>query len=201
MKLHWSPVSPYVRKVMIVALETGFAGRLERVRSVAVMSEVNASLSADNPLNKLPTLVCDDGRVLFDSCVICEFLDPEGILHPRGFDARICALRRQAFGDGLLDLLILLRNERNRPIPFQSPPHLSAWLTKAKNALDRLEAEVPGFDHQGMDIGDVSIGCALGYLDVRFADMAWREGRPMLDRWEADISRRSSFMQTVAVVE
>ena len=118
MKLHWSPRSPYVRKVMIVAHETGLADRLELVRSVVAMSKPNPDVMRDNPLGKIPTLVTDDGTVLFDSIVICEYFDlaarrPK--LFPPPGPARWQALRWHALGDGMLDTLILCRNEREQP--------------------------------------------------------------------------------------
>src|SRR3990167_7360243 len=121
MKLHWSPKSPYVRKVMASAMVLGLDGRIERMRSVAAMLKPNQQLMQDNPLSKIPTLVLADGTVLFDSAVICEYLDElagGGLLFPRESTARWQALRWQAFGDGLLDALILWRNERERAAPL-----------------------------------------------------------------------------------
>ena len=116
MKLHWSPKSPYVRKVMVCALELGMLPRLELVRSVAAMLKPNPALMADNPLSKIPTLVREDGLTLFDSVVICEYLNDQakGTLYPPRGEARWQALRWHALGDGLLDALILLRNSDSR---------------------------------------------------------------------------------------
>ena len=111
MKLHWSPRSPFVRKVMIAAHETGLVDRLTCVRTVVAMTAPNAALLSDNPLSKIPTLVLDDGSALYDSGVICEYLDTlhDGSkLFPADAKARWTALRRHALGSGLLDLLILL---------------------------------------------------------------------------------------------
>lgn len=198
MKLHWSPRSPFVRKVMIVAHELGIAGGLQLVRSRAAMAEVNAALSLDNPLNKLPTLVLEDGRALYDSRVICDYLDRSGRLHRLGSPARIDALRRQALGDGLVDLLVLWRNERERPFERQSPPHLAAWEAKVVQTLDRLEAEAPDFAALPFDIGHVSIGCALGYVDFRFSTLNWRKGRRALADWAAAFEARPSAEATLA---
>ena len=121
MKLHWSPKSPYVRKVMVCAHELGLLERLELVRSVAAMQKPNAQLMRDNPLSKIPTLVLDDGTTLFDSVVICEYLNDlaDGSLFPVQGAAKWRALRWHALGDGLLDALILWRNERERELPLQ----------------------------------------------------------------------------------
>ena len=123
MKLHWSPRSPFVRKVMVAAHDIGVAGRIECVRTVAAMMRPHAGLMVDNPLSKIPTLVLDNGTVLYDSAVICEYLDhlhdgPK--LFPLPFEERMTALRRQALGDGLLDALVLWRGELSRPVQQQS---------------------------------------------------------------------------------
>ena len=104
--MHWSPRSPFVRKVMVFAHEVGVAGRIDCVRTVAAMMKPHPDMMRDNPLSKIPTLVLDDGAVLYDSSVICEYLDhlhdgPK--LFPLPFAERMTALRRQALGDGLLD--------------------------------------------------------------------------------------------------
>ena len=120
MKLHWSPRSPFVRKVMIVAHERGLVDRITCVRTVAATSKPHAELMKDNPLSKIPTLVLDDGTVIYNSPVICEYLDAlDGApkLFPSEPKARLEALRRQALGDGFLDLLVLLRDERMRAQP------------------------------------------------------------------------------------
>ena len=123
MKLHWSPRSPFVRKVMIVAHERGIVARIDCVRTVAATSKPHAELMKDNPLSKIPTLVLDDGTVIYNSPVICEYFDTLGELEdapklfPTDPKARLVALRRQALGDGFLDLLVLLRDERMRAQP------------------------------------------------------------------------------------
>src|SRR5262249_42081889 len=118
MKLHWSPRSPFVRKVMIAAHELGLVDRLTCVRTVVATTRPHLALMEENPLSKLPTLVLEDGTILYDSPVICEYLDSlhDGAkLFPTDFTARLTALRRQALGDGMLDYLLLWRNERERP--------------------------------------------------------------------------------------
>ena len=122
MKLHWSPKSPYVRKVMICAHELGVVERLQTVRSVAAMLEPNPAIMEDNPLGKIPTLVLDDGSSLFDSVVICDYLNDlaQGPLFPMQGQAKWDALRWHAFGDGLLEVLILWRNDRDRSEPGPS---------------------------------------------------------------------------------
>ena len=183
MKLHWSPRSPFVRKVMIVAHERGLIERLDCVRTVAAMTTPHAELMRDNPLSKIPTLVLDDGTALYDSPVICEYLDAldgKPQLFPLDRKRRILALRRQALGDGFLDLLVLARNERLREQPSQL--HLTNALAAS-----------------AFDIGHIAIGCALSYLDFRFADQDWRKDNPRLAIWHAVFAARPSVRATLPV--
>jgi glutathione S-transferase len=200
MKLHWSPRSPFVRKVMIAAHETGLVERLTCVRTVVAMTAPNAALLPDNPLSKIPTLVLDDGSALYDSGVICEYLDTlhEGVkLFPADPKARWIALRRHALGSGLLDLLILWRNERERP--QSSQPHLDAYGVKYKAALNALEKETGAITATPFGIGHIGIGCALSYADFRFAGLDWRAEHPQLAAWHKSFSQRPSARATEAV--
>lgn len=204
MKLYWSTRSPFARKVMIFAHEAGLADRIECVRVLVAMSRVNRDVMRENPLGKIPTLVRDDGDILYDSSVICEYLDS---LHagPRLFpapgNARWQALRRHALGDNLLDNLVLWRSERLRPPAQQSPETLDALAAKTRSALDFLEGDVQAFAAAPVDIGQVATGCALGYIDFRFPELAWREGRPQLAAWYGSFVKRPSMRETMPVDE
>lgn len=197
MKLHWSPKSPYVRKVMVCAHELGMVSKLELVRSVAAMLKPNPALMADNPLSKIPTLVREDGSVLFDSVVICEYLNEtaQGHLFPPHGEARWQALRWHAFGDGLLDALILWRNEREREHPLQAL--LDAFELKTRASLEQLDAEAAALGRAPFSIGHIALGCALGYLDYRFATLGWRQRAPRLAAWFSGLEARPSFSMTV----
>jgi len=200
MKLHWSPRSPFVRKVMIVAHERAVAGRIERVRTVAATAKPHAELMLDNPLSKIPTLVLDDGTVLYDSRVICEYLDAlDGApkLFPREPKARMLALRRQALGDGLLDMMVLLRNERERAQP--SAVHLESAAVRKAAVLASLEREAESLTTTPFGIGHIAIGCALSYLDFRYADEEWRKGHRHLANWHAAFAARPSVRATEPV--
>lgn len=202
MKLHWSPRSPFVRKVMVVLHETDLVDRVECVRTVVAMDAPNGELMRDNPLSKLPTLVLDDGASLFDSRVICEYFDglhDEAKLFPADPAARFQALRWQALGDGLLDLLILWRYERARDPEARSRANLVAFTAKAAVTIARLEEEATDIAAAPYGIGQITIGVALGYLDFRFADFPWRKGRPALAEWFEGIKARPSMIATEAV--
>ena len=198
MKLFWSSRSPFARKVMVAAHEAGLASRILTERVVVSASKPNADVMAVNPLNKIPTLVLQDGTVLYDSRVICEYFDS---LHdgpkllPSDNAVRWTALRRQALGDGLLDVLILRLVEQNRPGATQSESHLAAHRLKIAAALDRIEADGIEPSEQA-DVGHIAMGCALGYLDFRFAADNWRTGRPRLSGWYAEFARRPSMRAT-----
>jgi glutathione S-transferase len=200
MKLHWSPRSPFVRKVMIVAHERGLVDRISCVRTVAAMTKPHSELMKDNPLSKIPTLVLDDGAVLYDSPVICEYLDAlDGAprLFPTEHKACIAALRRQALGDGFLDLLVLLRDERGREHP--SIPHLSSAETRKAAVLRHLERDATALALAPFSIGHIAIGCALCYLDFRFTDEDWRKGHPAIAAWHGKFVTRPSVRATEPV--
>jgi glutathione S-transferase len=198
MKLYWSSRSPFVRKVMVAAHEVGIADRIRTQRVVVAPNNPNIEVMQDNPLGRIPTLVLDDGTSLYDSRVICEHFDtlhdgPK--LFPASPDLRWKTLRRQALGDGLMEVSVLRLGEMNRPLEAQSEKHLAAFRLKAARSLDRLEAEAHG-PSDALSIGDIAVGCALAYLDFRFSTDDWRAGRTNLTAWYADFARRPSVCAT-----
>ena len=131
--------------------------------------------------------------MIYDSPVICEYFDSIGDeetpkLFPSAPKARLTALRRQALGDGFLDLLVLLRDERLRANPSEA--HLVSAALRKKAILDSLELEAPELAAIQFGIGHIAIGCALSYLDFRYADEEWREGRQRLAHWHATFATR-----------
>jgi glutathione S-transferase len=202
MKLHWSSRSPFVRKVMVFAHEAGLADRIEFITTRVSMTQPNTELLKVNPLGKIPTLITDEGKVLFDSSVICEYLD--GLhkgkkLYPPSGDRRWEALRWHAMGDNMLDTLILWRNETLRPQAQQSPETIVGFLVKTRTSLDALEKEEPELAAAAFGIGHVAIGVALGYIDFRFPDLRWRDGHPKLTAWHEAFEKRPSMQKTVPV--
>lgn len=198
MKLHFSPRSPYVRKVMITAHETGTAALLEPVSTPVSVTSANRALMRINPLSKIPTLELDDGRTLYDSIVICEYLDHIGAtkVFPTDFDSRIEAMRLHALGQGMTDLMQLWRQELGRPAALQSLPHMQTHEDKFWGSVDTLEAGADTLARRNFDIGAISIVMALGYADFRFAQLDWRKGRPKLTAWQATVSQRPSVIAT-----
>jgi len=183
MILRSSGPSPFGRKVKIVAKMLGIYDQL-----TVEMSNTNDpadSLRQQNPLGKIPILILDDGRKIFDSRVICEYLDAQvdgTTLHPTESDARWEALTLQALGDGIVDASILQVYEtRMRPEDKRHDKWLSYQADKVKRSLDQLSANAPSLEGD-LTIGHVAIACALGYLDLRF-EGKWRESYPTLVSW------------------
>ncbi len=199
MKLHYSQTSPYVRKVRVLALETGLHERLELVEHMPSPISEAAALYRANPLGKIPALELGDGQVLFDSRVVCEYLDT---LHdgPRLFpqdDTRWDALRRQTLADGILDAAVLVRYETVlRPEALRWDDWIQGQLGKLRRALALLERDCAGF-RERFDIGVIATACALGYLDFRYADLGWRADCPALADWYAGFARRPSMQGTL----
>jgi len=198
MTLLGSSRSPFVRKVLVAAHETGLAPLIELRRVIVSANKPNSEVMAANPLNKIPTLLLADGTTLYDSRVICEFFDshaPASCLYPSELHRRWNVLRLQALGDGLMEVSILRLGEHNRPAAAQSAAHLSSYSAKVAAALDRLEQEFD--DIAGpLQVGQISIACALAYLDFRFAADGWRSGRARLGRWYEEFARRPSMQAT-----
>lgn len=200
MKLHYSPASPYVRKVLVCAEECGVRSRIELVTTAVAPHAPNTDYGRIAPLMKLPVLERDDGSVLFDSVVICEYLD-EISKGPRMFppngEARWRALRLHALGDGILDAALLARFETAlRPAELRWDAWLQGQMAKVEMSLDYLERSIGDLEGEP-DIGRVAVGCALGYLDFRFSSMPWRDKRPRLAAWFKTIGKRPSFEQTL----
>ena len=200
MELKYAPLSPYVRKVMVVAHEIGIADRLT-LTPVKTLEEPE-KIVPWNPLGKIPALVLDDGTVLYDSPVICEYLDTEfggrRLLAASG-ERRWRTLTRVALVDGILDAAILTRMDRLRPAAQQSADWVSRQLGKMLRGLDTLEREAATFGSE-LDLGLVAVGCALGYLPVRIPESVDPARWPRLAEWYATALQRPSFAKTVPVL-
>lgn len=199
MRLYQSPASPFVRKVLILLKETGQEGDVTMVGAAGNPLDPGTMPVAQNPLGKIPTLERDEGPALYDSRVICRFLDDRagGRLYPaapRLWDT----LTLEATGDGISDAAVLMRYETAvRPEACRSPEWLAAQWAKIARTLDALEGRWISHLSGPLDMGQVAVGCALGYLDYRHADRNWREGRPALAAWYASFAERPSVKATV----
>jgi glutathione S-transferase len=194
MKLAYSPASPYVRKVMACAIARGLDGRIEKW----AVATTDPALLPVNPLSKVPSLVTDDGVALYDSPVICEYLDSLGDapkLFPPAGPARWNALRQQALGDGILDATQPRRREVALPQDEGRRSYIETQQAKVAKALDVLEAEA-GTLGALATIGEITIGCALGYLDFRYPHEPWRPGHPKLEAWYARVAALPPLART-----
>jgi glutathione S-transferase len=187
MILRYSPASPYARKVRIAAELLELTGRIDVV--AASTTDPNDTLRSQNPLGKIPTLILENGSALYDSRVIAEYLDylGGGKLIPADPALRFDALRLQALGDGINDAALLIRYETaTRRSEMRDQDAIDLQQGKIDRALATLEAAPPPGD---VDIGQIAVACALGYLDLRF-DGAWRATHPKLVAWLADFSAK-----------
>lgn len=203
MKLYYSSTSPFARKVLAVAIVTGLYDRIDRIEAAPHPIDRDASVLAHNPLAKVPTLVTPEGLALFDSRVIAEYLDANTVaarVFPQEHGSRWQALALQSLGDGILDAALLIRYERTaRPENLRWPLWQERQFDKMVSALDALEGNqhTPG---HSVDIGTITLGSALGYLDLRFPDFVWRSGRPRLGAWFETFARNDFLLRTAAPV-
>ncbi|WP_437715634.1 glutathione S-transferase N-terminal domain-containing protein [Sorangium sp. So ce448] len=195
MKLFYAPTSPFARKVRVAAHEIEVGDRIELV---LVNPWSDAELRSLNPLAKVPTLVRDDGQVLFESALICEYLDhlAAGGLYPAPGEARWSALLRQGIADGVNAAAGRLFADEHRSSNERSNGVMQRQAAAIEAGLDRLERDAGTLSEGLADIGAVSVACALGYLDFRWPDRAWRSGRNGLARWFAVVGQRSSMVAT-----
>jgi len=206
MKLYTSGPSPFVRKVLVVAHEIGLASAIISVPVVLSPIAPDAGLSSKNPLGKIPALELEDGTVLYDSRVICEYLDSRHTgrkLIPEAGAARWSTLRHEALADGILDAGIAVRYETFlRPEPLRWSSWVEGQCQKVLASIDVLSAECAGFSEQ-IDLGQIAITCSLGWLEFRKpldsdprGPVDLRARAPRLFDWYERTRKRPSFVAT-----
>ena len=199
MKIYFSLFSPYVRKCLVTAHELGFNDRIQLLPSNANPVQRDQQIIAKNPLGKVPTFITDSGAVLYDSRVICEYLNEvgNGRLFPRSGDARWATLTLQALGDGMLDGALIARYEDvARPEALRWSDWRNAQLDKAETSIGHLSTNPDLIAPDRVDIGTITVACALWYLDLRFDDFNWRARHPAVASWYTEFSRRPSLQTT-----
>ena len=204
MKLLTASASPFGRKVKVVAIEKGLMDRIELVMLATGPAAPNEELARENPLAKIPTLLPDTGRPIPDSYVICDYLDSlhgtERVI-PASGARRLEVLTVHALANGLCDAALLCRYENVlRPEALRWPDWLAGQMQKINGSLDWLESNLSALGSAGaanVDLGQITAGCALGYLDFRFADMNWRAARPRLAGWFGEFGKRASMQATM----
>jgi len=200
MQLFHNPASPFCRKIDVLLHETGHVGDVEPLSAsghpTAAGSDANMPL-AHNPLGKIPTLLRPDGPALYDSRVICRYLDD---LYDAGFypaNRLWEVLTLEATADGVMDAAVLMVYEkRSRPAERQDPAWVEAQWAKILRTLDAVEARWMSHLAGRLDMGQIALACALGYLDFRHADRDWRVGRSTLAAWFVRFEERPSMIAT-----
>lgn len=199
MQLFYSGTSPFVRKVTAQALETGLHDRIQRVPTDA-WSDADP-LPATNPVGRVPAMKLEDGEVLAGSQLICEYLDSlhEGRkFFPPAGPARWKALALQSLADGIMEAGVSSVVERlRRPEPYRWGAWVERQVAKVSRTLDALEAEAKAGSLAGpLTIGSLSVAIALEYVDLRLGDLKWRDSRPALAAWQAEVAQRPALAQT-----
>ncbi len=198
MRLYHSPTSPYVRKVMVLLAETDQTDAVTLVPAGGNPVDPGTLPLAQNPLGKIPCLERDDGPSLYDSRVICRYLDDRagGRLYPAA--PRLWqTLTLEATADGIMDAAILMVYEaRLRPEERRHPDWVEGQWAKVARALDALEDRWLSHLCGPLDMGQIAVGCALGYLDLRHPSRAWRSGREGLAAWAGRFGARASMAAT-----
>jgi glutathione S-transferase len=200
MQLVSSPLSPFVRKVRALLHETGLADRVSEIPVTTSPLDTAPEVISANPLGRIPVLLRDDGAALYDSRVICRYLDAQAGagLYP---EARLWdVLTLEATADGIMDSCVLMIYEtRLRAEGARSEPWFEAQWAKIARALDALEARWISHLAGPLDMGQIALACALGYIDFRFDARGWRTGHPALAAWHEGIAARDSMARTAPV--
>jgi len=199
MKLIYSPASPYVRKVLVTLKELDLESKVEFVKVSTTVVDQSEVLAAANPLTRIPTLVMDNGKSLYDSRVITQYLVslvPSCAFYPASGEARWDVLRLEATAEGLMDSAVNARYERGlRPAEKQWDDWVDGQMKKVHGALKALDGEAASFG-DSLNAGIIATACACGYLDFRYKDIGWRESYPALASWYAKFSERKSMQET-----
>jgi len=201
MKLYASPASPYVRKVVVLLHETGQLDDVEQVASSGTPLDSGSIPVHLNPVGKIPALEQSTGVTLYDSRVICRFLDDRAEAGLYSTGARHWELLTlEATADGILDAAILgVYESRLRPEELRFTPWTDAQWGKIIRSLDAVETRWMSHLSGPLNIGQIAIGCALGYLDFRYPDSDWRKGHDALAAWYKTFATRDSMAATVPV--
>ena len=200
MKLYHSPTSPYVRKVMVTLDLTGQLGEVELIAGSGTPLAPNDATIGANPLGKIPCLIGDDGVAIFDSRVICRYLDhrAKAGLYPEG-DALFPVLTVEALADGITDAGLLATYEwRLRPEEIRYQPWIDGQVGKIGRGLGVLE-QTDLVLSGPMNAAKIAAACAIGYIDFRLADLGWRDGCPKLAAWYAEFAEMPAMKATVPV--
>ncbi len=198
MKLYYSETSPFARKVRVLAHEIGIASQIEII--TINPWDTTSGLAQFNPLNQVPTLITDDNLALYDSTVICEYLDN---LHngekriPVDFNERLAMQKLQALANGMMNAAILQVMEvLRRPVELRWKDWIELHRTMRNNGLQELESTINQWSATPFNLGQITVACCLGYFDFRLAAEEWRTAYPQLANWYAEIAQRPAMQAT-----
>ncbi len=198
MKLFYSPTSPFVRKCLVVAHELGLRERIELVSATPHPVNRDQNVVASNPLGKIPTLIGDDGTTLYDSRIICEYLDAlaGGKLLAAQGPARWAALVDAALADGIVDAAVLVRYETVvRPENLRWDSWTTGQIEKVTSGIAVIDRRLAELGNR-VDFGTIAMGIALAYIDFRMASLPWRETHPAAAAWLDCFNSRPSMLAT-----
>jgi len=203
MKIFYSTSSPFVRKVMVVAHELGIADKIERMKSAVHPIRFDAGVVEHNPLGQVPTFFTDGDLVLYDSRVICEYLDDRfgrAEIFPKNSDLRWRALTDQVLADGMTSAALLIRYELTvRDEAMQNAAWVAGQRRKIEDGVRLLEATVREWRHR-FDIGTIAVACSLSYLEFKLPEINWRSACPNVACWLDGVGQRPSLRKTVPVL-
>lgn len=194
MKLIYANASPFARKVRVFASEAGLSNRIETQPTAVVPTDPNSLVTDLNPLGKIPVLITNEGQVLADSKVICEYLDSLASTSLIGSGSeRWAVLSAAAWADGLMEAALLIRYEQLlRPPEQQSEAWIAGQRHKIHLVLERFESN-DVLEMPQCNLAQIALASALGYLDFRLPEMAWRDGKPKLEGFYATFAERPSM--------
>jgi glutathione S-transferase len=197
MKLFYTPNSPFARKVRVIIRERNALQSVEEIIQAPLEDPIE--LRTVNPLGQVPVLLLGDGAAIFDSPVICEYLDstlPGPTFLAKQAKARWLSLRQQALADGLMAAGVATVFESLRPESQRSPWWINRWRKAIESGVDMLESEALAFG-PSLSLGTIAAACALSYIGFRLPAVAWQDRAPQLARWAAGVLRRPAFMETM----
>lgn len=194
--------SPYARKVRIVGIEKHIDITLQEVN----LSDPDCPVKNHNPLGKVPVLILNDGDSLYDSRVIVEYLDfhtPVARIIPQDHNAKIRVRRWEALSDGVCDAAVAAMLEGRKPVEQQSKANMNKQIDKVTRGLEVLNLDIfkkKWCVNETFSLADIALGCALGYIDLRFKELNWQEKYPNLAKHYSLLVKRPSFKQTMPLV-
>ena len=197
MKLIYASASPFVRKVHVVLLETGLIEDVSLVEVTTTPVNTADQAVAANPTGKIPALILEDGSSVYDSRVICRYLNDRAKADLYPTDTIWKMLTLEATADAIMEAAVLMTYERRiRPEDMVYEPWIEAQWAKAERSIASISTDWVEYLQGPLTIGQIGVACALNYVDFRHADRDWRATNPQLADWFASFSERPAIVAT-----